>query len=186
MWSSVPAAHPRERGEKKLSPHFPSPLVGSPPQTWGKAEVPVGAGLPSGLTPASAGKNFELSRSEFRPTDHPRGCGEKLSLQSCHFVEIGSPPRVRGKAATEKRATEIPRITPAGAGKRKSGYRVLSPSQDHPRGCGEKLLDDCVCTLSGGSPPRVRGKGRLWEVRRMRGRITPAGAGKRHCLAGNR
>ena len=159
MWSSVPAAHPRERGEKKLSPHFPSPLVGSPPQTWGKAEVPVGAGLPSGLTPAGAGKSRhdDPSLKPFR--DHPHGCGEKKWIYTQPPCAQGSPPQVRGKGPIHRNVKKSWRITPADAGKRHRLQGVGADAQDHPRGCGEKKASAPWSTTVGGSPPRVRGKG---------------------------
>ena len=49
--------------------------------------------------------------------DHPRVCGEKLTLYTTGFVPEGSPPRMRGKDQTHERRHPTVRITPAYAGK---------------------------------------------------------------------
>ena len=51
--------------------------------------------------------------------------------------------------------------------------------EDHPRRCGEKLALVGDLMQEVGSPPQVRGKGHRIAAGRKRGRITPAGAGKR-------
>ena len=71
------------------------------------------------ITPAYAGKSNPSLGIIKKWEDHPRLCGEKVSV-SPHVSEIeGSPPPMRGKVH------QIPR--------HKSGYL------DHPRLCGEKL-----------------------------------------------
>ena len=49
--------------------------------------------------------------------DHPRVCGEKLSDTDVEKVEVGSPPRVRGKVTYVSKSAYTVRITPACAGK---------------------------------------------------------------------
>ena len=53
--------------------------------------------------------------------DHPRVCGEKLSISSAHISQTGSPPRMRGKASMILIHVNGERITPAYAGKSPSG-----------------------------------------------------------------
>ena len=115
----------------------------------------------------------------------PRMCGEKLSAVFTSCINLGSPPRVRGKGVpcsarrlgrgiTPARAgksvcgekfifvtTQISalRITPACAGKSKRGKPRFQRSEDHPRVCGEKS--------------------EWFEKDSRRSRITPACAGKR-------
>ena len=50
---------------------------------------------------------------------------------------------------------------------------------DHPRMCGEKLVNLCNIVFLKGSPPHVRGKVGSREGRYLAERITPACAGKR-------
>ena len=70
--------------------------------------------------------------------DHPRVCGEKLRFIMFIQTAIG--------------------ITPAYAGK--SMYRTTETlcCRDHPRVCGEKPVAMHSCTMTRGSPPRMRGK----------------------------
>ena len=73
-------------------------------------------------------------------------------------VELGSPPRMRGKVEEVTPTNETDRITPAYAGKRlccRVGSRVTG---DHPRVCGEKKYTAQEIVGKLGSPPRMRGK----------------------------
>ena len=75
------------------------------------------------------------------------------------------------------------RITPADAGKtlRVAQFRRLS--RDHPRGCGENDILPSTFKQSLGSPPRMRGKRESFIGGSVKGRITPADAGKTKVLA---
>ena len=86
---------------------------------------------------------------------------------------------MRGKAAPLEPLRLALRITPACAGKSQERLKALWKEWDHPRMCGEKrhLLQKTDLLL--GSPPHVRGKGRLSFACSHRTRITPACAGKR-------
>ena len=136
----------------------------------------------------------------------PRMCGEKLSAVFTSCINLGSPPRVRGKGVpcsarrlgrgiTPARAgksvcgekfifvtTQISalRITPACAGKSRQFGNTVGKTGDHPRVCGEKLCHNELRLRQRGSPPRVRGKVVLATSSRPMQRITPACAGKRH------
>ena len=115
----------------------------------------------------------------FRRWDHPRVCGEKLSISSAHISQTGSPPRVRGKACLTLIIRLLLGITPAYAGKRPTAKGCSSGSRDYPRVCGEKSLERFRSGLGLGSPPRMRGKGGGLPRPRFGGGITPAYAGKR-------
>ena len=52
------------------------------------------------------------------------------------------------------------------------------PSMDHPRMCGEKILEVRRGNTVNGSPPHVRGKVCKGVISRESKRITPACAGK--------
>ena len=67
---------------------------------------------------------------------------------------------MRGKVSSETAKPGSTRIIPAGAGKRSVGQFADALDRDHPRGCGEKLSKVHAATRSGGSSPRVRGKGK--------------------------
>ena len=72
------------------------------------------------------------------------------------------------------------RITPAYAGKSSPFFVICSPSQDHPRVCGEKALAFAGRAHAEGSPPRMRGKVTWLQNLEEIVRITPAYAGKRY------
>ena len=52
-----------------------------------------------GITPAHAGKSAFLVGVVGDFEDHPRACGEKKSFADEIEMELGSPPRMRGKVA---------------------------------------------------------------------------------------
>ena len=70
-----------------------------------------------GITPAYAGKRTIRKNVPIISKDHPRVCGEK----SCSFIikpiNMGSPPRMRGKVSDLAIAGAKAGITPAYAGK---------------------------------------------------------------------
>ena len=89
--------HPRTCGEKVLFCAGALLCQGSPPHMRGKVgEIAVDHWLP-GITPAHAGKRRDDDRQCFTHWDHPRTCGEKLSISSAHISQTGSPPHMRGK-----------------------------------------------------------------------------------------
>ena len=85
---------------------------------------------------------------------------------------------MRGKDANCDGFDYFNGITPAYAGKsiRLSSYGLKG--WDHPRLCGEKFVKNDVLTIAPGSPPPMRGKGRLRWQKSLVDRITPAYAGK--------
>ena len=110
--------HPRVCGEKQFFAACAFPCVGSPPRVRGKVERHLISSLSGGITPACAGKS-EISKGlVLAKKDHPRVCGEKPQRRFYSVEFVGSPPRVRGKAAEEGRAGINDGITPACAGKR--------------------------------------------------------------------
>ena len=70
-----------------------------------------------GITPAHAGKSRILWDSFKHFMDHPRACGEKGRSSVHDLRRLGSPPRMRGKAALVIGFDRRIRITPAHAGK---------------------------------------------------------------------
>ena len=151
------------------------------------------------ITPAYAGKRVRCSQQALPRTD-PRMCGEKHNRSYQQGLERGSPPHVRGKEAQEEWVEQVPRITPACAGKSVSWYVMTSSTWDHPRVCGEKLtigtgasgvggITPRMCgekrrppsflPCAGGSPPHVRGKVKAHPLELGVWGITPACAGKR-------
>ena len=153
---------------------------GSPPRVRGKGRPwPFPRGQ-SRITPACAGKSLRTARHRTRHRDHPRVCGEKIPPVQRHQGGVGSPPRVRGKVTFRTAESRRKGITPACAGKSRSWPSRCRSARDHPRVCGEKLLNGEAKAMQRGSPPRVRGKDIQTIVLQNQGGITPACAGKRH------
>ena len=106
-------------------------------------------------------------------------CGEKIV--GCVYLTImmGSPPHVRGKEKEIDKCYTMIGITPACAGKRFPVLLLVCLAWDHPRMCGEKIVELVFTAEHAGSPPHVRGKGSKTMAKRTSVGITPACAGKR-------
>ena len=150
--------HPRVCGEKPRRRSLGRTWPGSPPRVRGKASLTNFQAVTVGITPACAGKSWEMPISPCRTRDHPRVCGEKYIKEVGQDGRPGSPPRVRGKAQHTVLPALHSGITPACAGKRRSSPSSRRPSRDHPRVCGEKPKPLKNVFSARGSPPRVRGK----------------------------
>ena len=132
--------HPRVGGEKGSRPEMDTVRRGSPPRGRGKvvpAVIVIGA---LGITPAWAGKSALWPRCGRDAEDHPRVGGEKADTLGEVLMEMGSPPRGRGKGENMNAYAEGIGITPAWAGKRLSILGLSKGGEDHPRVGGEKLI----------------------------------------------
>ena len=65
---------------------------------------------------------------------------------------------MRGKLRSAGSYPLLRRITPADAGKTGGGELSGGDVEDHPRRCGENLIDADKMAAEEGSPPQVRGK----------------------------
>ena len=171
--------HPRMCGEKGLSTFWSRNHSGSPPRMRGKVRAQCVQRDCVGITPAYAGKRPCLTCPDWLSRDHPRVCGEKRWFSSTAILYQGSPPRMRGKAASGFLSALVCRITPAYAGKRYRNARSGQYQRDHPRVCGEKSYQDSQHGCQSGSPPRMRGKDANGLNMLSNLGITPAYAGKR-------
>ena len=89
--------HPRLCGEKrKISRSF-SVLRGSPPPMRGKGTEHRQDYRQNRITPAYAGKSKSRQWEAFVKRDHPRLCGEKITMFLFSKNALGSPPPMRGK-----------------------------------------------------------------------------------------
>ena len=171
--------HPRACGEKRSTSTAIRLQKGSPPRVRGKDDLFRVIVRLCGITPARAGKRPPPAPLLSARRDHPRACGEKRKPALKALCNLGSPPRVRGKADAGHHGAVRHGITPARAGKRSGQTSAAAASRDHPRACGEKVNLQGDATHGTGSPPRVRGKAPK-TVRNVWGLgITPARAGKR-------
>ena len=89
--------HPRLCGEKCNIQNGRCNDTGSPPPVRGKAVRLTLFPPASGITPACAGKRSNEEEMVSGNEDHPRLCGEKLTVFINNINSSGSPPPVRGK-----------------------------------------------------------------------------------------
>ncbi len=129
------------------------------------------------ITPADAGTSCATEGNEKREKDHPRGCGDKRQRHCYVLSPVGSPPRMRGQGGGRMDKSNKTGITPADAGTRPRIGQCFPVSQDHPRGCGDKLNDFPILHPDVGSPPRMRGQDSMRFVKWFSVGITPADAG---------
>ena len=176
----VPPAgdHPRVCGEKSQSTSASPRALGSPPRMRGKGVKQSNSRIRMGITPAYAGKSKRIAPSSVLFGDHPRVCGEKLRESRGLNRTRGSPPRMRGKVVQFRPCPPSSRITPAYAGKSSTLLNFSTTERDHPRVCGEKFPPLSVLYIFLGSPPRMRGKGKVRRTFLPASGITPAYAGK--------
>ena len=165
-------------GEKSEAIALSLTVQGSPPRMRGKVLDTVIEHAFDGITPAYAGKSVRTCAVQSRDRDHLRVCGEKQAQMGCIQLSLGSPPRMRGKAAHRGGRSRQGGITPAYAGKRKPPPDRHKNWGDHPRMCGEKVRPTAAVRGVRGSPPHVRGKGWSFTQSATKTRITPACAGK--------
>ena len=131
--------------------------VGSPPRVRGTDGHGVWYFDRRRITPACAGNSGKYGPKFAQSWDHPRVCGEQISLILPFCSHKGSPPRVRGTDGHGVWYFDRRRITPACAGNSASvwSYRLWHS----------------------GSPPRVRGTGPNVPAFGDHAGITPACAG---------
>ena len=89
--------HPRVCGENFLRLPLLCIFLGSPPRVRGKHRFTSIQHTSVRITPACAGKTYEMGKCDCECGDHPRVCGENLIYTVRTRANIGSPPRVRGK-----------------------------------------------------------------------------------------
>ena len=150
--------HPRVGGEKRENYTRTRAHVGSPPRGRGKVRFGIHTPVVNRITPAWAGKSFNVTFVCVAFEDHPRVGGEKRLILFVFRAVTGSPPRGRGKDIQCTNGKKAQRITPAWAGKR--------------------IIQARRCRRSHGSPPRGRGKAFKRPAEAIRTWITPAWAGK--------
>ena len=89
------------------------------------------------ITPACAGKTNGLDSNFALPRDHPRMRGEDLIAPFGRTLSRGSPPHARGRRHPIHLRNTKRGITPACAGKTRSGPHRPRGQPDHPRMRGE-------------------------------------------------
>ena len=131
----------------------------------------------NGIIPAYAGNTWVFIFMPVIGRDHPRVCGEHVSIQEASRSREGSSPRMRGTHRRRDRTRRIQGIIPAYAGNTLQWTDAICWTGDHPRVCGEHR--ECLAVLAGGlgSSPRMRGTRNINPRRTFRMGIIPAYAG---------
>ena len=109
--------HPRACGENCFLEEGTGGYKGSPPRMRGKRVNTQKRLTEVRITPAHAGKTLKDWHTGKRAEDHPRACGENPRRVSQQHLDVGSPPRMRGKQSNMGTLSGVNRITPAHAGK---------------------------------------------------------------------
>ena len=134
------------------------PVEGSSPRVRGAVYCAPRLGVVEGIIPACAGSSHRRCNQRGMARDHPRVCGEQLTVAvtvvpvegssprvrgavrrlSLHDIRAGSSPRVRGAAMTLTVVLLDGGIIPACAGSSCTSSRRYGLQGDHPRVCGEQ------------------------------------------------
>ena len=109
------------------------------------------------IIPADAGSTPPASGPHGQAQDHPRGCGEHGRHFAGRHPRGGSSPRMRGALVSCLNYAVKDGIIPADAGSTAMNLKENVDIWDHPRGCGEHILDRQILISHSGSSPRMRG-----------------------------
>ena len=169
--------HPRVCGEQPLTYQRPALPLGSSPRVRGAGLVIRDAEREAGIIPARAGSRERSRGPAACSRDHPRVCGEQHSYSGKVHTFQGSSPRGRGVGVLEGEHRLRRGIIPAHAGSSSRKSASSSTTRDHPRACGEQEWHHTLPFGTQGSPPRVRGAGRMRKHVASDFGIIPACAG---------
>ena len=171
-------AHPRSRGENRLTDGLDRIADGSSPLTRGKPGHKALASTRRRLIPAHAGKTRHQSPTAESPGAHPRSRGENSGGGEGKHGHAGSSPLTRGKHSSLLATPTANRLIPAHAGKTKALEVSLRRCGAHPRSRGENELLSLGHDPVAGSSPLTRGKRRYVRLPPDALRLIPAHAGK--------
>ena len=132
--------------------------LGSLPRVREKLTLSCPMTVPSGITPACAGKTILFTDKASLLQDHSRVCGKNGAKNLTGMKTVGSLPRVREKHYYCFEFIFCHRITPACAGKTLECYHVCLQHWDHSRVCGKNKKFGQLYRTWLGSLPRVREK----------------------------
>ena len=169
--------HPRACGEHNTGSQLFRPSGGSSPRMRGTLRCLQAACLDERIIPAHAGNTGTQGRTLQQGRDHPRACGEHITISKMPEDRMGSSPRMRG-TQTVVYLKDVPTgIIPTHAGNTVFVQLMRGSNRDHPRACGEHFFQP-VCTLGQeGSSPRMRGTHFAKLDIKLTPRIIPAHAG---------
>jgi len=94
----ISSDHPHACGEKTAPSAFSLPRTGSSPRVWGKGATRSRWICGVRIIPTRVGKRGEATFTVGDKSDHPHACGEKRHPAGRKPSDLGSSPRVWGKA----------------------------------------------------------------------------------------
>ena len=150
-------AHPRSRGEHKVTPYAPCFCSGSSPLARGPPGTVIPGRRWDGLIPARAGTIRGLKSPGGRARAHPRSRGEQHQKADVLRVCL--------------------RLIPTRVGNMTRHIRIRHLHEVHPRSRGEHTVRACKSAPTKGSSPLAQGISRLLGIGLWVVRLTPARAG---------
>ena len=169
----TPEDHPHIHGEYLSLVRFQTPVLGSPPHTWGIPGSPYARCPAIGITPTYMGNTWVYTNFYPMIEDHPHIHGEySLVILSPNNL-IGSPPHTWGIPVCVILVLALLRITPTYMGN--TVYRENGKywARDHPHIHGEYSRQTITVIPNPGSPPHTWGILGLWQFTSTYNRITP-------------
>ncbi len=141
VFPSMPRDHPRVCGEHAQDGSNRTVIEGSSPRVRGTPFGSNGLSIDRGIIPACAGNTVQGWKFRRSKGDHPRVCGEHCVLIGNTDMASGSSPRVRGTPGRRLSSCRQRGIIPACAGNTIESSLPSNIPWDHPRVCGEHLIE---------------------------------------------
>ena len=151
------AAHPRSRGEHRITARFMNKDFGSSPLARGTQPLSVVVCDPPRLIPARAGNTWGRRGVPGWGSAHPRSRGEHGSGSITVKDVTGSSPLARGTPVGLATDTLARRLIPARAGNTAAPGSAEPQTSAHPRSRGEHTWWLGVAIVAIGSSPLARG-----------------------------
>ncbi len=171
------SVHPRVCGERWRLGDHPGWISGSSPRVRGTLFRQSKGKANLRFIPACAGNVLPRDLSGFKPSVHPRVCGERDCAEMNLNLSHGSSPRVRGTYPLPSPTIHPGRFIPACAGNVVGSVSASHKRPVHPRVCGERVVAMKYLISNCGSSPRVRGTSLTPCDLRSYDRFIPACAG---------
>ena len=152
-----PSAHPRSRGEHRLTRLWVCWVLGSSPLARGTHSEGRRVRVVSGLIPAHAGNTLKSTHCMALTRAHPCSRGEHVLAETRGEGSYGSSPLARGTCHSVRPSRCSPRLIPARAGNTLSVLARTRLSTAHPRSRGEHFSWITKNRHRVGSSPLARG-----------------------------
>ena len=149
--------HPRACGEHRQTVDLLDGVPGSSPRLRGTLGWCPDHHDEWGIIPALAGNTRGGIGYRALSGDHPRACGEHLRGMRPSHSSGGSSPRLRGTPDVYPFLPVWGGIIPALAGNTTNVWMPAMRARDHPRACGEHVIQVASQHGHQGSSPRLRG-----------------------------